>query len=639
MSRWLLRRAHALLGVALLLATVGPALACTGNGASEESAPPVVAAVQAPSPTPTATPSPTPTATPAPTPTATPSPTPTATPSPTPTATPSPTPTATPSPTPTATPSPTPTAMPSQTPSATPSPTPTATPSPTPTVTPAPTPPPIPEDAHPEIVFLGEVAEDLQVEITALTLEVMASFAERFGTLAHDFILYIVAEEEARIAKMQEVLGDAPQLQCGLAEGNVAFVQLACVREQTIAHEYFHVLQTIWAPAALLPASDTGWDRGAWWLVEGSAEYAAMTYVTSIPGWDPEDDPHSADIHGRLWFLSYSTVLSLRELEAYDVYAGGPWFSRSPYDLATLAMNGLALSAGEQAIVDYFRFLPESADWRVAFQRAFEMSVEEAYETFDEYRAEVVPVRRLVAGRVSLADGGSVKHWPISIYAYADPSPLDDFYRGNPAHTGGPDHDGIFFLEIPDGSFRLRLSARCRNRNPFLGWYAGADGLVRSRSEAQPVVVQGSDIAGIHIRLPVTPSEVSEVCDFGPRLDVRGTVVGPDDEPLDGVRVVAWENRGWNYGGDIVETASDGSFRLSLPDGVFNFRPQLLAEPADREGVAWHSLASSFYTLDPTSFAVDGEAILGLEIRILNRRIVDEHIQHERPGGAGASNQ
>lgn len=96
---------------------------------------------------------------------------------------------------------------------------------------------------------------------------------------------------------------------------------------------------------------------------------------------------------------------------------------RGTVPAVVLVALAFALACGSEddappavAIVDYVRLLAESPDWRVAFRRAFEMSVEEAYAAFEAYRAEVVPVRRRVTGSVSLADGGSVKGWPIGIW-------------------------------------------------------------------------------------------------------------------------------------------------------------------------------------------------------------------------------
>ncbi len=308
------------LGIALVLVALTLATSCGSEDAGEDEAPSVAAtATQAPSPTQTP-----------------------------------PTPTATPSPTPTVTPSPTPT----PTPTATPAPTPTAPPRPRPTATPVLTPPPIPEESHPEIVFVGDVPADRQPEIRALTLDIMAFFRERFDTVAPVLTLYIVADEEARVAKMEEVLGHAPALQCGLADGETVFIQEWCAQD-AIAHEYFHVLQTIWAPDALLPASDTGWERGAWWLIEGSAEYAAMEHgelLNSITG-----GTYRTGIEFRRWAVSYETI-PLSDLENYKA-----WIATGPYDMAALAVDWLAGETSDAAVTDYFRSLPESPDWGTAF--------------------------------------------------------------------------------------------------------------------------------------------------------------------------------------------------------------------------------------------------------------------------------
>ena len=209
-------------------------------------------------------------------------------------------------------------------------------------------------------MFLGDVAPDRQAAITALTLDVMAFYAERFGTLASAFTLYIVNDEEARVARMEEVLGETPPLQCGLTEGNVAFVRLRCA-EDAIAHEYFQVLQGVWAPAALLPASDTGWERGAWWLIEGSGNYAKLRYLESVHRTDSSYQRRLTNADRRL--LSFDPT-PLRDLEAYV-----PWIPFIPEALATLAVDWLAEQTSDDAVADYFRLLPVSPDWRAALPR------------------------------------------------------------------------------------------------------------------------------------------------------------------------------------------------------------------------------------------------------------------------------
>ena len=235
-----------------------------------------------------------------------------------------------------------------------------------------------------------------------------------------------------------------------------------------------------------------------------------------------------------------------------------------------------------------------------------------------------------------------MRHWWINIYPYPDPSPLDAFYRGHAADWSAPEFDGTFQLQLPDGSFRIQLAARCRGRSQSLGWY-GADGEHAStREEVRPLVVDGSDIDEIDFRLPAAPSEIDEICDFGPRREVRGTVVGPDGAPLGRVsRILATDERsaGWVYGGDTVLAGIDGSFVLSLPDGVYNYRALLLAEPINRETVEWLSLSLDSSMLEPMFFAVDGEEVSGLRIKILDRQSASDHVRLDRLGKTAGSPQ
>ena len=456
----------------------------------------------------------------------------------------------------------------------------------------------------------------------------MRLFAQRFGTLAPDLTLYVVADEEARVAKMREVLGDTPDLQCGLAEGTTIFVQLFCARH-ALAHEYFHVLQDIWAPRSSLPNSDTGWQWGPWWLFEGTADYAAMEYGKRLNAVTGDPEAYIDGIETRRWQVSY-TDAPLNRLEG-DV----PTFATISYHIAAFAADWLVREAGSDAIGDYFRLLHESSDWRSAFRGAFAMTVDEAYERFEAYRAEAVPLRRSVAGSVTLPNGEPVRHWRIEISPYADPSPLDGFFRDFPADWSAAEADGSLNLRLPDGSYRLLLNARCRDRGQFLGWY-GPDGTrAQTREQVQPIVVRGADTPTIDIRLPATPAEIDEICDFGPRHAVTGTVVGPDREPLRQVRVTAVDTRAgdWAYGGDTVLSADDGSFVLLLPDGVYLYRARPLTEAIAASGhgttVGWLSLPPDYYAQAPEFLTVDGEPVSGIRVQILNRDVVTEHSRHD----------
>ena len=501
--------------------------------------------------------------------------------------------------------------MPTPTPTA--EPTPTATPTPTPT--PEPTPPPLPPESHPTVVFLGDVAAARQAEITALTLDIVTFFWERLDARTIGFTLYFVADAETGIEKMTEVLGHAPALQCSIAEGNVVFFHESCA-ESWIAHEYFHALQTIWAPEELLPASETGWERGAWWLIEGSAYYAQMRYLERMHRDNPNYHAESVDTRRRL--LSFD-VVPLRDAETYFTrHSAG-----SEPLVAALAIDWIAGQTGEAAVINYFRLLPESTDWRTAFRDSFDMTTDEFYEAFEAHAAEVIPVRREIRGVVLGPDGEPVTRWRMDVLAQSvDSGRTED---GRDILFGG-----VFGLLVPDGSYELWVRARCAHSSPFIGWYGGEAGVLPSRDQAEPVVVAGSDVRGIEIKLRVEPSEMFTICDFGPLRTVGGTVVGPDGRPLRGVRVDAWDRvRYGALGRDQVLTGADGSFVLQLPDGTFSVVPLLFREREPgwitRTGIGWLALSNYQYAMDPTVITVDGADVSGVRIQILTERIHPTH--------------
>ncbi len=445
----------------------------------------------------------------------------------------------------------------------------------------------------------------------------MTFFWERLDARTIGFTLYFVADEEAGIEKMTEVLGHAPALQCSIAEGNVVFFHEWCA-ESWIAHEYFHALQTIWAPEELLPASDTGWERGAWWLIEGSAYYAQMRYFERVHRDNPNYHAESVDTRRRL--LSFD-VVPLRDAETY--------FTRhdagSKPLVAALAIDWIAGQTGEAAVINYFRLLPESTDWRTAFRDSFNMTTDEFYEAFEAHAAEVIPVRRELRGVVLGPDGEPVTRWRLDVLA----SPVDS---DRPEDGQGILFGGVFGLLVPDGTYELWVRARCAHRSPFIGWHAGEAGVVLSRDQAERVVVAGSDVSGIEIRLAVEPSERHLLCDFGPLRAVSGTVVGPDGQPLRGVRVDALDRvRYGGLGQDAVLTGDDGSFVLHLPDGVFSVAPLLFSETQPGRivdaGTGWLTLWNDQYVADPESVTVEGADVSGVRIQILKRDIPPVHLE------------
>ena len=463
-------------------------------------------------------------------------------------------------------------------------------------------------------MFPDGLRESMQATLTALTLDVMAFYAQHFGALAPDFTLYVVDDEEAA-AKMTEVLGYAPILSCSLSEGTIAFVRRWCA-EDAIASEYFHVLQTTWAPADLLPASDTGRERGAWWLIEGSANYAEMQYLEMVRGTNP--NYHVRSINAR------RSIVSLDPIPLQNIEASLPAIPFVADDLATLAVDWLAGQTSDDAVADYFRLLPVSPDWRAAFRNSFNMTTDDFYQAFESHRAEVIPVRREIRGVVLGPGGGPIERWRIEIVAYPLGSRFEEDKRD--AFFGGS-----FGLLLPDGSYEFRLRAKCGHTATSLGWYGSESDLVPSRVQAEPVVVGGSNVSGIEIRLTAEPSAVRDSCDFGPVRTVSGTVVGPDDQPLRGVRVDAWDERSRTLGRDRVLTGDDGSFVLQLPDGSYSVVPFLFTESATGWPIipetGWLMLWSREYVLAPTPLIVEGDDVSGVRIEVLKLDIHPSHLE------------
>ena len=71
------------------------------------------------------------------------------------------------------------------------------------------------------------------------------------------------------------------------------------------------------------------------------------------------------------------------------------------------------------------------------------------------------------------------------------------------------DSQGVFVIDVPDGSFALRVYAGpgCS----LVGWYDGAGGITTERDQAFTVIVDGASVEGIEIRLPAKPDDLPRV--------------------------------------------------------------------------------------------------------------------------------
>ena len=344
------------------------------------------------------------------------------------------------------------------------------------------------------ITFLGEVPEFLQDEIRFEADLVAGIFIDRFGMTPPETAITFATTRERLARAYRELTGTAPPetARCfakQLADGRYAiFIQIGnCGFGYTVgeaagfvlAHEYFHVLQLSLAPGL----------EGPHWLIEGSAEYAMAIFS------DARKSLPYAAFRNAVLLRAASWTGSLRSAGADERYPPG----HEHYTLGFLAVERLVELAGEEAILDYFRRAPASADWRDAFEAAFGVTVEAFYEAFEPYRAEAVADYRTIRGRVTGPGGEGVDG--VTLLAL-DPSET----RGGFSESAP---DGSFSIGFTrDGSYRIEVYVFDAAGLCHLAGLYVADGaaLATSTHDATYVAVEaGEPVTGMDVRLPAEP--------------------------------------------------------------------------------------------------------------------------------------
>ena len=356
-------------------------------------------------PTATRTATAVPTLTPKPTTTATSSPTavPTLTPTPTPTDTPTntPVPTSTNIPTPTATHTHTPTVTRADFTTASPTPTPSLTPTPTVTPTPTITPTPeklcvldyvkweigdkVPSDYRNEAIQGVQLAHDYAAslgipkpkdEITIHMYKDVDKLASAYAKARNRSI------ESARTSVERNV---------GIAFENQVFMSVfrsfysnnePKYRTKVIAHELFHMYQNDLDELGSASGPDGVPEFGPIWLREGIAEHLAYMSLSEGEILSYESERNS--------FVENS-IGGDKPLNEMETRGGFQDFRGSSYQYALLGAEFLASLSGEESLIDYHRFQHEDATWQDAFENAFDMTVEDFYELFEEHRAAGFP--------------------------------------------------------------------------------------------------------------------------------------------------------------------------------------------------------------------------------------------------------
>ena len=94
---------------------------------------------------------------------------------------------------------------------------------------------------------------------------------------------------------------------------------------------------------------------------------------------------------------------------------------------------------------------------------------------------------------------------------------------------------------------------------------------------------------------------------------IQGKVVGPDNQPLEGIGLLAWQGSLADSG--FGRTKEDGSFATPVPDGSFTLN--VYATGGGCSFVGWYG-PGGFTTVreDATHIEVDGESVLDIVVRL-----------------------
>ena len=189
---------------------------------------------------------------------------------------------------------------------------------------------------------------------------------------------------------------------------------------------------------------------------------------------------------------------------------------------------------------------------------------------------------------------------------------LDESHRDSPGWRAAQAADGVSI-----STYARDLPDREDVAESFLPWFAlryqperltAADRAVILRTMPNRLAYfdeQGFDMS------PYTPSEVQ--APFEEFVFIQGNVIGPDNQPLEGMGLWAWAGRRDDSG--YARTREDGSFFIVVPAGSFTLDVYAAGEGCTFVG--WYG-PGGFTTVreDATRIEVDGGNVVDIVIRL-----------------------
>ena len=233
------------------------------------------------------------------------------------------------------------------------------------------------EATGPVLIVLDGISADRGAAMRAQFERVHQFFAERFGVGGTGYTLYVAPDATAALAA---VPGWHDSRSCRRAPLHGVAVITVQYCSEPLPFAYAYIWGTVRdAHTQPIPASGSAYGTAPAWFDEGVRAYAETSYGEHAGierAGEFRELAVTAAVFDPVTLRGTSTPEGRR--------LASEWTTRA---LGFLAVEWLASHAGDPAIFDYYRRLPEAASRGEAFEGAFGLTFEEFYEQFEAYRA------------------------------------------------------------------------------------------------------------------------------------------------------------------------------------------------------------------------------------------------------------
>ena len=232
----------------------------------------------------------------------------------------------------------------------------------------------------PIIIVLDGVPSETASAVHAEFENVHRFFADRFEAEATEFTLYIARNADDALAAVPG-WHDAHTCRRWPLDGVVVLTQQWCGDTFPLGYVYIGGIVRELVYKQPIPPSGVAYGFAPSWFDSGTVQYAEVAYGeaagTLTPG-EFHDLAVTAATHAPVTLEDLVDPIGARE--------AGTWRTKA---LGFLAVEWLAEYAGDPAVFEYYRVLPSSPSREAAFEHAFGLTLEDFYERFEAYRAEL----------------------------------------------------------------------------------------------------------------------------------------------------------------------------------------------------------------------------------------------------------